>query len=415
MINWGSIRALEILSRAMAVSLAMVSLSGCAAINMRQALPDGQLAAKAVIADIPAARFWGDNVLGNPVAAVRAATPNAGRPAFHRSGASGRPIVDFLALSGGGGDGAFGAGLLAGWTKRGNRPQFEVVTGVSAGAIIAPFAFLGPRYDRQLKEIWTKYTADDLVTTNFLAGLLGGTALTDTTPLANLVAKYVTPKFLREIAAEYRKGRLLMIGTTNLDAQRPVIWNMGEIAVSRSRHALALFRKVILASAAVPAAFPPVRIKVRAGNTSYDELHVDGGVTKQVFIGPPQLNLRALDPLYPSPPLRRVFIIKNGKLIPEYTPVEPNTIKISTRSIATLIKYQNKGDIYQIYRKAGDAGAQFRLTAVPADFSVKTKNAWDPAYQKTLYNLGFELGRSGRGWLSKPNELRQHKSSWLLD
>ena len=395
-----------------ALALASMTLSGCAVVNMRNAPPNGLVAAQAVIPGIPAARFWGDKIPQNVIAGIRAAMPHAGPPAYHVSPRTGRLTVDLLALSGGGGDGAFGAGLLAGWSARGSRPKFEIVTGVSAGAIIAPLAFLGPRYDRKLKKIWTKYSADDLVTTNYVAGLLGGTALADTTPLANLIAKYVTRNFLREIAAAYRKGRLLLIGTTNLDAQRPVIWNMGEIAVSSSPHALALFRKVILASAAVPAAFPPVRIRVGDGNGNYfDELHVDGGVTKQVFIGPPQLDLRALDGLYPSPPLRRVFIVKNGKLVPEFTPVQPNTIKISTRSIETLIKYQNKGDIYQIYRKARDAGAEFHLTAVPANFAVKNQHVWDTTYQAALYKTGFAMGRSGKAWTNRPTTLPRQANS----
>ncbi len=166
----------------------------------------------------------------------------------------GRAQIDVLALSGGGSDGAFGAGVLTGWTARGDRPEFEHVTGVSAGSIIAPFAFLGPKYDAQMREIWTDYNTDQLVVPQIVSGLLGGDALVDTSPLRKLVAKYVDRDFLKAVAREYERGRLLTVGTTNLDAKRPVVWNMGAIA----RHyddpeAVQLFRDVIIASAAIPA------------------------------------------------------------------------------------------------------------------------------------------------------------------
>ena len=386
--------------------------SGCAVVSSRMPLPNGLVAAKAVIPGIPYARFWGDILPSGYNSSFIRGSRNTARLAYARA-ANGRPVVNYLALSGGGGDGAFGAGLLNGWTARGTRPTFHIVTGVSAGAIIAPFAFLGPKHDRELRKIWTKYKAQDLAVAQILTGLLGGASLADTAPLKKLVAKYVTRKFLREIAREYAKGRLLLIATTNLDAQRPVIWNMGEIAMSRRADAVLLFRQIILASSAVPAAFPPQHIKVISGNRRYEELHVDGGVTKEVFIGPPQLKLRAFDHLYPSPPIRRIYIIKNGKLAPQFSQVKPNAIKIATRSIATLIKYQNKGDIFRIYRQAVEAGARFSLTAVPADFNVKAARLFDPAYQAALFKRGFEMGRSGQAWVSRPPELQRIRPKGL--
>ncbi len=389
------------------------SVSGCAAITPRTALPNGMVAAKAFLPDIPYARLWGDEFpADNLTRFVRGSRANA-TLAYSRNRRTGRPVANFLALSGGGGDGAFGAGLLAGWSDRGTRPVFHIVTGVSAGAIIAPFAFLGAKHDRELREIWTQYKAQDVAVAQILTGLLGGASLADTAPLEKLVAKYVTKRFLREIAREYAKGRLLLIATTNLDAQRPVIWNMGEIASSRSPRALQIFRKVILASSAVPAAFPPRHFKVMSGRRNYDELHVDGGVTKEVFIGPPQMRLHAFDRFYPSAPLRRIFIIKNGKLAPQFEPVKPTAITIATRSIATLIKYQNKGDIYRIYRQARDARAEFRLTAVPADFEINSRKAFDPAYQKSLFERGYTMGRTGTAWVSKPPELNHRRGNGL--
>ena len=314
--------------------------------------------------------------------------PNLPRLAQNSNTIDGRPVVETLALSGGGGDGAFGAGVLTGWSERGTRPEFEIVTGVSAGAIIAPFAFLGPRYDKQLKEIWTQYQTNEVITTSILPGLLGGPALADNAPLVALIAQYIDKKMLRAVAHEYSKGRMLFVLTTNLDAQRPVVWNMGEIARHGDEEALDLFRKVILASAAIPGALPPVSIPVVAGNKPYDELHVDGGVTREVFVLPVQAPFKAFDALYPAPPIRRLYIIKNGKLTPESAVTKPQAISIAARAILTLTKSQNLLELYRISRLAEDAGADFNLLAVPPTFTMKAKEFFDPEYQARTIRRG---------------------------
>lgn len=385
-----------------------VALSGCAAMSLRNATTDPALAAQATIVGIPGARAWADLVPRDIVAEVRAIAPNLPRLAQSAARVSGRPLVEILALSGGGGDGAFGAGLLKGWTARGNRPRFEVVTGVSAGAIIAPFAYLGPRYDAQLEEIWTQYQTSQIVVTQIVPGILGGASLADSTPLQKLIENYVTTRFLREIAAEYRKGRLLLVLTTNLDAQRPVVWNMGEIAASRHPGAPELFRKVIMASAAIPGALPPVQIPVEAGGKHYEEMHVDGGTTREVFVSPIQASFAEFDRLYPVAPYRRIYIIKNGKISPEYEVVQAQTISIASRAIFTLIKAQNHGEIYHIYRRARDGGADFNFVAVPANFDGKANEFFDPVYQRKLFDEGVKIGRGGVPWLKVPPESGRH-------
>ena len=385
-----------------AVAVIVLALAGCATLGARNAPPDPAIAQRAALPSLPGVRAWADEVPGDPAAALKRQMPSVGRLA-HRSQrtADGRPIVDILALSGGGGDGAFGAGLLAGWSARGDRPTFDIVTGVSAGAIIAPFAFLGRGYDARLKDIWTRYGTGEIITAQILPGLLGGSALADTAPMEELIAQYVDRRMLRAIAAEYRAGRILLIGTTNLDAQRPVVWNMGEIAVNGNADALALFRKIILASAAIPGAFPPVAIDVEAQGQSYEELHVDGGTTREIFISPVEAPLKSFDPLYDVPPLRRIWIVKNGKLAPEYDVVPKQTIALSVRAIYTLIKSQSLGDIYRVWRTTRDAGAEFNLLAVPPTFTLKAKEAFDPAYQSALFDQGFALGRAGI-WAKRP-------------
>ena len=253
--------------RVLAACVLAAAVAGCASVE-RSPVPES-LALHAAPQGLAHARFWGDEVPKEVVTFVQMHMPNVRRMATGTAQEMGRPVVEYLALSGGADDGAFGAGLLVGWTKRGDRPRFEVVTGVSAGALIAPYAFLGPRYDAQLAELWTEFDAKMVFTPQVLAGLLGAEALADTTPLRELIAKHVNRQMLREIAQEYRNGRLLMIGTTNLDAQRQVIWNMGEIAMAAARDpkAAQLFRDVLLASSSIPGLFPPVHIKVRVGES----------------------------------------------------------------------------------------------------------------------------------------------------
>lgn len=390
-----------IVSRVIAVTAACL-VAGCATLNVRNAVPNQALADIASLPDLPGVRFWGDESPRDILAEVKQRLPNMPRLAGDRTAATGQPIVEVLALSGGAGDGAFGAGLLAGWTQRGDRPEFEVVTGVSAGAIIAPFAYLGPQYDWRLKEIWTKYETNELVIASIVPGLLGGAALTDTTPLANLIAKYVNRRMLDEIAQQYRRGRMLLVGTTNLDAQRPVVWNMGEIAASGHPNALQLFRDVIMASAAIPGAFPPVEIPVVVNGKAYSEMHVDGGTTREVFVAPVNLPFKAYDQLYQRRPLRRFYIIKNGKLGAEYEAVKKSTIPIAARAIATLIKSQHRGDLYRIYRMVKDDSADFNLAAVPETFNIQAKQVFDTTYQAALYEEGVRFGRAGNLWMKEP-------------
>lgn len=387
------------------VAAVALLVAACGSGIVRDGIASPQLANEAQVAGMPGIRFWGDEVPADFLGELRRRLSNMPRLAQGANSVGGRPEVEILALSGGGGDGAFGAGLLAGWSERGDRPEFEVVTGVSAGAIIAPFAFLGRDYDHALERIWTQYKTSQLVTAQILPGILGGSSLADTGPLEAIIAEYVDRKLLRAIAAEYRRGRLLLVGTTNLDAQRPVVWNLGEIAASRHPDAIELFRKVIMASAAIPGAFPPVDISVVAAGKTYDELHVDGGTTREVFVSPVNAPFRTYDPLYAKPPIRRIYLVKNGKATPEQQVVNPKTLPIVARSISTLIKNQNLGEIYRIWRMARDDGADFNFIAVPASFNAVSKEFFDPVYQKALFEEGRRLGRGRTPWLKRPPDL----------
>ena len=392
------------------LSLLAILLVGCSIAPDRNAVPLS-LVDKATVPGLTTVRSWGDEVPRDIASTLKARLPNMGRLAEASVRENGHPVVNVLALSGGGSDGAFGAGVLTGWSQAGTRPVFQVVTGISAGALVAPFAYLGTSYDRQLIQIWTQHNTEDLVQTPALTGLFGGVALADNTPMASLIAKYVDRRLLDRIATEYRNGRMLLIGTHNLDAQRFVVWNMGEIAVSRDPRALELFRQVILASASIPGVFPPVRITVSAGGQTLEELHVDGGISKQVFVAPVQLSFREFDRFYAAPPVLRFYVIRNGKLSPEYEVVQASTFGIAVRSLGSLTKSQGLGDIFEIYTAAKRDGAEFNLAAIPADFQVPSKEVFDPTYMRALFALGVERARRGYPWMKAPPELNRLKPS----
>src|SRR5688572_29027325 len=233
---------------AVIVSLA-VGLAGCATPVERLAVP-AALASEATVPGMGEIRLWGDAPFSPTLLKPDLPVLRAKYQARAKRGEKLESTL--LALSGGADDGAVGAGLLVGWTAHGDRPEFDLVTGISAGALIAPFAFLGRDYDKQLAGLFTTYGADQIYQANVLSGLFGGSSLADSAPLAQLIERYVDDRFLRRVAEERAKGRFLLIGTTNLDAQRPVYWDMGRIAQSRDPGAPELFRRVLLASASFP-------------------------------------------------------------------------------------------------------------------------------------------------------------------
>jgi predicted acylesterase/phospholipase RssA len=313
-----------------------------------------------------------------------------------------KPTSNLLALSGGADDGAFGAGLLVGWGQKGDRPQFDLVTGVSAGALIAPFAFIGAEYDKQLSEIFTNYGGDQIYQANILAGILGGPGLARNDPLKRLIDKYVDRTMARRLAEERAKGRILLIGTTNIDVQRPVFWDIGRIAQTNHQHSVQLIRDVLIASAAIPGVFPPVRIKVKAGGKQFEELHVDGGTTREVFFSPADFTFRDLDKAIGTKVSRSLYVIRNGKLGPEYEATSETVLALGARSLSTVLKNQTIGDLIRMHARAQSEGIDYNLAAIPDTFKVARPAPFDQAYMKALYAEGFRLGREGYAWMKRP-------------
>jgi hypothetical protein len=312
------------------------------------------------------------------------------------------PPAELLAISGGGDNGAFGAGLLNGWSAAGDRPTFKLVTGVSTGALIAPFAFLGPKYDGALKEFYTNISPEDVLEHRSLIAAVMDDALADNRPLWNRVAQEVDQALLDEIAAEYEKGRLLMVATVDLDARQGVVWNMTRIAASRDPKALALFRSIMVASASIPGAFPPTMIDVEAGGRAYQEMHVDGGTMTQVFVYPPSLNVKKLSADAKVRRERKAYVIRNSRLDAEWAQVDRRTFSIAGRAISSLIHTQGIGDLYRIYLTTQRDGFDFHLAYVPADFDAPHEEEFDTEFMRALFKRGYDMAAQGYPWQKVP-------------
>jgi predicted patatin/cPLA2 family phospholipase len=308
--------------------------------------------------------------------------------------------INALTLSGGGSSGAFGAGILAGWTEAGTRPQFDVVTGISTGSLIAPFAVLGPAYDDELTEAFTTITDKDIFERVGLRGVINTGAFTSNAPLRKMLDKYLTEDVIDRIAAEYRKGRRLLVGTTNLDADRPVIWNMGAIAASGRPDRSDLFKRVILASTSIPGAFPPQHFQVSADGKKFEEMHVDGGVTTEVFLMPAGLSL-SKDP-HGRLLKARLYVIRNGRTTPEYSVVKANLPSIAGKAIGSLIDTQAVGDLYRLYTISKRDRIDYNVIEIPPTFTVKSQSPFDNVYMRALYKTGHEMGRNGIVWQKYP-------------
>ena len=373
-------------------------LSACSSVPERNPVPR-ELIAEAAIPGVPEARFWGDEW---PKWSEERFN-GFGEAEFQKNYAAiyGQPH-NYLAISGGGAQGAFGAGLLLGWTASGTRPAFTMVTGVSTGALTAPFAFLGPEYDDELKTVYTTTTTADIAKKRGLISALFNDSIADTEPLKQLIAKYITDDVIAAIGREHRRGRRLFIGTVNLDAGRSVIWNIGAIAISDYPQKADLIRSVMRASASIPVAFSPIVIPVESGGRQYDELHVDGGTGAQVFVYPADVDWAKITEKLQVQGQPRVFVIRNAFLDPDYQGIKRSVMPIASRSISNLIRTQGVGDLYQIYGLCERDGNDFNLAYIPSYFDEEPTEGFDPVYMTKLFDLGYELARNGYTWQKAP-------------
>jgi len=383
--------------------LVCAALQGCAAVARQPAVPMDRTT-DAVPLGVPNARYFVDGDLSGFTRDTMKSIERE-RAMLAASGKAGGPLppINFLAISGGGDDGAFGAGLLNGWTDAGTRPEFKGVTGISTGALIAPFAFLGSRRDKELREVYTSVGPADIYKSRSMWAALTNDAMADNRPLWNLLSKYITADFLKEIAAEYANGRMLLIATTDLDARRPVVWNMGEIASSTDPRALDLFRKIMIASASIPGAFPPMMIDVEVDGKPYQEMHVDGGAMAQVFMYPPglaQAVIAAGGQIAERE--RHVYVIRNTRLDPNWADTDRRTLSIVGRAVSSMIQTQGIGDLYRIYATAQQDEIDFNLAFIGSEFTIVHKEEFETAYMRALYDYGYQLARKGYPWRKVP-------------
>lgn len=382
--------------RAVAALAALMMLAACAEKSALPPIP-AALVDAAQVPGFAGVRQWGDSSRGSGTG------PGTKRPrAVNAPEAASRNALNVLAISGGGANGSFAAGLLAGWTQSGSRPQFHVVTGVSVGALAAPFAFLGPDYDAVLHELFTQLSGRDIISVRPRVFAIFGDSLASSVPLQGLIERYFDAALMRAVAAEHRKGRRLFVASTHLYAGRQTIWDIGAIAASSRPEALALIQRVLLASAAVPILLPPVYFEVEAGGRRYSEMHVDGGITRQAFIGPPDFDWSATARALGTSGQTDFWVIRNGRAMAEYMVMPPEVIGLGEHAMHQLTQSLGVGDLYVIYLRAERESAQFHGAWIGKEFSMPAAEWFDPAYERALFDYGYAMGRSGSAWHALP-------------
>jgi hypothetical protein len=379
------------------------ALAGCASPVRVAAVPSGK-ALHASVLGVPNERFFPTLGVGPFEREVMTVLARGQEFRGAAPGTRTQPL-NLLAVSGGGENGAFGAGLLTGWTEQGGRPVFDLVTGVSTGALTAPFAFLGSAYDNALRDVYTNVTAADVLRQRWLTAAVWDDALADNTPLLGTIGRHLNDAMLAEIARGYREGRMLLIGTTNLDAQVPVVWNIGAIADSGHPGASELIRRILLASAAIPGAFSPVMIDVTMDGVRHQEMHVDGGAVAQAFLYPQALTRDRRQRIARRQPVVPItaYVIRNARLDPEWSSVDRRTMGIAGRAIATMISISGLNDVLRIYNTAQMDHVDFNLTFIGSEFDGVLASPFEQSYMRSLYAYGQARGRTGQAaWVSTP-------------
>ncbi len=346
---------------------------------------------------IPGARYWADSPPEELQDLIRETFEQRQRSGVGRNGR------EVLVLSGGAENGAYAAGLLNAWSESGTRPEFTTVTGVSTGALIAPFAFLGEKYDGKLREFYSGTPADQIFRSRGAIGTVFNVSALDSSPLKRIIDDTVTPEFLAAIAREHAKGRRLLVQSLSLDAQRPVLWNLGVIASSSAPNAETVFQDALLASASIPGAFPPVLVQVDTPDGPRDEMHVDGAISS---------TMTALDEWYLARPGQELpnqretlYVIRNFRVLPEASVTKAKLLKIAGRSLDTLVKTQGTDDLLELYLGAQEAGGRFLVTWIGTGFTQTPPAPFDQEYMQALYVYGFNKYKSGKAWSTLPPQL----------
>jgi predicted acylesterase/phospholipase RssA len=372
--------------------LSLCGLQGCTPIVMRKSSPSSEIATDPT---------GGVRVMGTD---HRFADVSMHSVAMRAQELRGGEAVTLLALSGGGADGAFGAGALVGLTGAGVRPRFSVVTGVSAGALLAPYAFLGPDWDQQLIDAYTSGRAEHLLQPRGL-GMIFNSSVYRGRPLEKLVEHYLSDALLQAVANEAAAGRLLLVATTNVDTGETVIWDLGSVAMNGGPNAKAIFRDILVASASAPGMFPPVIIRVQADGADYSEAHVDGAATVP-FLVPSSLLQAAVEAPNRVPP--EVYVIVDGRLSEQPTSVQLRFRTIVTRSISTGLNHMTRTTLELTTTTAQLQGASLQYSAIPTAYPNLAPFDFRTSTMRSLYQYGYECAHIGRLWVASQGAVTDH-------
>ncbi len=318
----------------------------------------------------------------------------------------GKPVgraVTMLALSGGGANGAFGAGVMEGWTQRGDRPDFDVVTGISTGALMAPLIFLGEHYDDTLTKLYSNIQASRIYINRPLSEVFKELSIKDPGPLRALIRDLVSEEFVEAIGREHQKGRRLFVGTTDLDLQRSVIWDIGAIAIGHSTDKVPKIRDVLLASSSVPLIFPPVYFTVVHEGKAYQQMHVDGGIESPLLV--PGL-LSDLDNALTSLGFDRkttkvrLYALANQQIeVENNRPVEPGMVAIAVATINHSQRSNLGSNLSRLQLLSKAQGVEMKVLAIPPGIRLERDSLeFDGAEMKLLYQLGLQMGGSTDSW-----------------
>jgi len=382
--------------------ISVLSIQGCATLHQRKAVPM-DFNGKVTISGMPDIRTDIDNP--DPVVMQKSLIDSFKQEGFVNP--LGIKIYPVLAVSGGGANGAYGAGLLKGWSKEGSRPIFKIITGVSSGSIIALYAFLGKDYDDGLEKFFTTNSTKDIMKQKNLFIALFSDSFASSAPLAKKISAIVDGKLMAKVAEEHKRGRRLFVGTVNLDAQEFVVWDMGALACKGGSDSLKMFRKILLASCSLPMTFSPVHFKVsdETGDL-YDEMHVDGGTIRGVFyIDRLTKNMEGAAKVFgidPSKYRPQIYILSNTYMSPIRQQVKDDLVGISVRSLDTVVAAANNGDIYRLYATAKRRGLDFNLAYIPSDFKPNPKELFDKKEMQRLFNRGYDDAANGYKWHKTP-------------
>jgi len=367
----------------------LFALSGCA--YVRYAVPEN-LVGTAVVVGMPDMRHYTDK----PVSLFMRQSlvdsfKEESKSAYLVDGIKTYPV---LLIGGGVSNSAYGIGLLNGWLKEGSRPVFKIVTGYSSGSIIAVATFSGKDYEDRLAELFLSISTKDVIRQKNILDILFGNSLYSSTLFAKKIDDLVDEGLIARIAQEHAKGRRLYVGTTDLDAQEFVIWDMGALASKGGPDSLKLFRKIILASCSFPATLPPVYFQVEADGRRYDEMQTDGGVVGGIFY---------INQLIENLGFRtRLYVLNCCYMSPHSRQVEDNLTAITSRLIEIHTAAKMAGDTFKLYAFAKEKGWDYNLAYIPEDFMPHQKEMFDRQEMQRLFKRGYDDAVAGYKWHKAP-------------